>query len=362
MKYTKFLSELADNELLVNNYINTQINKRKKIVPPILEECALSYVKQGGKKLRPAVLMLSCLAVGGEKMAALPACAAVELFHTWTLVHDDIIDNDSLRRGTATVHKTAENYAIKNLGLTGAVAQKYGTDIAILTGDIQHGWAISILSENLISIGVRPEIALHLITILQTNVLRTLVEGEILDVDFGLGYTIQQLNDDQILDMLWKKTGILYEFCGVAGALIGKNSIEYDSEVNALKEFCSLCGTAFQVRDDILGLIGKEAELGKPIGSDIREGKKTLLVLEALTNANEVQKLKILKTLGNSRATETEITEITKIIVDLGGVDKAHAIAKKFVDKALPNLDILKPSDSVDLLHDWASYMIDRNF
>jgi geranylgeranyl diphosphate synthase, type I len=362
MNYRKFLEELSETEKLVTAFILEQASSGFRIKPPVIETGTLSYVKHGGKRLRPSVLMLSCMAVGGTKEMALPAAAAVELFHTWTLVHDDIIDNDNLRRGAETVHITAGRYGEEKLKLEPGVAKKYGVDSAILTGDIQHGWSVSLLSDNLPKAGVRHEVALHLITLLQVNVLRTLMEGEMLDVEFGLCSDVQQISDDQILDMLWMKTGILYEYCGIAGALIGKNSLEYDEQVDALKEFCSLCGTAFQVRDDILGLVGKEAELGKPVGSDIREGKKTLLVREALTNANESQKAEILKILGNSEATGKEIEKITKLIADLGGVEKARKIARDYVTKALPKLDHLPSSSNRELLYDWANYMIDREY
>jgi len=362
VKYTNFFNELAEIERMVAGYINDQINNTKKIQPQILENCTLSYVKRGGKKLRPAVLMLSCLAVGGDRQRALAASAAVELFHTWTLVHDDVIDNDDLRRGTKTAHKTAEYYAANTLKLDKKTAEKYGIDTAILTGDIQHGWAVSLLSDNLVQSGVKPELALHLITLLQIDVLRNLVEGELLDVDFGLYYDIQSLSEEQILNMLWLKTGALYEFCGIAGSLIGKNELSYDDEVFALKEFCSLSGIAFQVRDDILGLIGKEAELGKPIGSDIREGKKTLLIKEAVSNANDSQRKIILNALGNSNASESDINQATRLIVSLGGVERAHKIAQDYIDRAIPHLEKLKPSKSRDLLFDWANFLIDRNY
>ncbi|MEO1258453.1 MAG: polyprenyl synthetase family protein [Bacteroidota bacterium] len=362
MKYDKFFQELSANEKLVNDYLFNDVKTIQRVKPSILEDCTLSYLKGGGKKLRPAILMLCCQAVGGEKRTALPAAAAVELFHTWTLVHDDIIDNDTMRRGVDTVHVTAGKYAREKYNLPVEVAEKYGKDAAILTGDIQHGWCISILSRNLIKEGVKPEVALHLISQLQVEMLRTLVEGETLDVEFGLFYDIDDLTEGQILDMLWKKTGVLYEFCGMAGALIGQNNMEYTAEVNALKEFCSLCGTAFQVRDDILGLIGKQNKLGKPVGSDIREGKKTLLVKEALSNASEEENKTIRATLGNSKATPSEIENTTQLIVKLGGVDKAHTVAKGYVDKALPLLDILPASNEKDLLIEWANYMIDRSY
>ena len=362
MKYANFAQALSENAELVSKYIVESTQQMQKVKPQIIEECTMSYIRGGGKKLRPTVLILSSLAVGGTSKAALPAAAAVELFHTWTLVHDDIIDNDELRRGVETVHITAEKFALNQLNLPAPAAEKYGRDTAILTGDIQHGWSVALLSRNLPKEGVRPEIALHLISLLQVEVLRTLLEGEMLDVDFGLHYEIDDLEDEQILDMLWKKTGIFYEYCGLAGALIGRNELVFDDQVNGLKDFCSLCGTAFQVRDDILGLVGNQKSLGKPIGSDIREGKKTLLVKEALRNANEAQNHAIRQVLGKQDATLAEIEKTTKLIVELGGVEKAHAVAMSYINKAIPKLDALPDSQYKDLLYEWANYMVDRDY
>ena len=360
MKYTRFLDELSNTERLVHGYLDNEINTGLVLRPAIIRQGVTSYLQGGGKRLRPAVLMLACLAVGGNRQQALPAGVAVELFHTWTLVHDDIIDNDKLRRGMETVHITCERYAMAELGLGYDAAAKYGTDMAMLSGDVQHGWAISLLSHNLVQSGVKPEIALHLITLLQVNVLRTLVEGEVMDVDFGFARGIETLEEAEIVDMLWKKTGVLYEFCGIAGALIGKNELVYDDEVESLKAFCSLCGTAFQIRDDILGLTGTEAILGKPVGADIREGKKTILVKEALTNSSEEQREIILRTLGNKRASASDIQMTTRLITELGGIERAHQIASGFVQRALPHLDKLPDSANVALLHEWANYLIER--
>ena len=361
-KYNNFLKELSENENIISNYLFEEAKLIQKIKPSIIEECTMSYLRRGGKKLRPAVLMLSCMALGGKKEAAIPAAAAVELFHTWTLVHDDIIDNDHLRRGLETVHITAKNYAKEKLSFDDIASDKYGKDVAILTGDIQHGWAISILTRNLSKKGIKPEIVLHLVSVMQVEMLRTLVEGELLDVDYGLFYDINDLSEDQILDMLWKKTGAFYEFCGLAGGLIGQNNLDFTPQVNNLKEFCSLCGTAFQVRDDILGLIGNEKELGKPIGSDIREGKKTLLIKEAISNGNDEEIQIIRNTLGNPNASRNDIETTTKLVIKLGGVERAHSVAKFYVEKAIPYLDVLPDSKSKNLLYDWANYMIDRTY
>lgn len=359
---TNFADTLAENAQFVSDYILSEAENMQRVKPAIIEDCTMSYVRGGGKKLRPTVLMLCSMAVGGTREMALPAAAAVELFHTWTLVHDDIIDNDDVRRGVPTVHVAAARFAREKLGLSAAAAEKYGRDTAILTGDIQHGWSVSLLSRNLPALGVQPEIALHLISQLQVEVLRTLLEGEMLDVDFSLHHEIDDLEDEQILDMLWKKTGVFYEFCGLAGAMIGKNTVEMDEQVVALKDFCSLCGTAFQVRDDILGLVGQKQKMGKAVGADIREGKKTLLVKEALRNASKAQSDAIRRVLGNHHAAPEEIATTTQLIVDLGGVDKAHTIAMDYVNRALPKLDVLPDSEAKSLLREWASYMIDRSY
>lgn len=360
-KHSELFRELSAIEEKVSAYILESVNDGGIIKPPFLEECVLNYVSRPGKKMRPAVLYMACEAVGGSGDNALAACAAVEIFHTWTLVHDDVIDDDDTRRGMSTVHKFAARYAESSLQLRPEVARKYGTDVAMLTGDIQHGWAISFLSSKLPKGKVAPAVVLSLITELQTHVLRTLVEGEMLDVDFGLIKTAEDLSDEMILDMLWKKTGVLYEFSGKAGAMVGQNTDVETVEVLALKQFCSLCGTAFQVVDDILGLVGSEAELGKPIGSDLREGKKTLLVREALRNANSVERATLLDVLGNRSATEEEIQQVTSMIVNLGGVEKARSVADSYVQAALPNLNRLPNTRSRDLLEEWAKFMIDRN-
>ena len=362
MNYKNFFKELSENEVLVKNYLINDSQSMRKMKPEIFEDFTLSYIKNSGKKLRPTVLMLCSQALGGNKLDALPIASAVEVFHTWTLVHDDIIDNDTLRRGVDTVHVQAQKFAINELKLNSKVAYKYGTDIAMLIGDVQHGWSISLITKNLSQRGVKPEIVLHLINELEIDMMRTLVEGEMLDVDFGLHYEIEELTEDMILDMLWKKTGVFYEYCGMAGAVLGQNSTEETKELIALKEFCSLCGTAFQVYDDILGLVGKQESLGKPVGSDIREGKKTILIRESIKNATEEERTVIKKTLGNNSATDKEIKSVINLVKDLGGVERAEEICKEYVGKAQPHLDVIKDSRYKDLLYDWSNYMIDRSY
>ncbi|MDP8227920.1 MAG: polyprenyl synthetase family protein, partial [Candidatus Electryoneaceae bacterium] len=288
----------------------------------------------------------------------------VELFHTWTLVHDDIIDRDALRRGNETVHehflKKAHFTGEDDFSLSLDEAHHYGVSIAIMTGDIQHGWGISMMTELSTLYGVDPMVTLNLIDDLDTKVLNTLVEGEVLDIQFAYR-DIESLTPQMIEDMLWKKTGALLEFCGRAGAIIGTGNPD-DPKVEAVSKFAALCGTAFQLQDDILGVIGKEETLGKPIGSDLREGKRTLVVHQAYHNATTAERKKILAVLGNPSASRQEVVNLINMLRDLGAIDYVSDRAKTMIEQARPHLDILPDTHYKHLLHQWADYMIQREF
>jgi len=330
--------------------------------PEDIRWAVTAYVRYGGKRLRPAILLFSAGAVGGDEHQAIPAAAAVEIFHTWTLVHDDIIDRDPLRRGQATVH---EHYRQKRLAASGNVAlseaeaHHYGVSIAILTGDIQHGWGISMMTE-LARRGVDPLLTIDLINDLDTVVLNTLVEGEVLDVQYA-HRDIESLSPEEIEAMLWKKTGALYEFCGRAGAKIGTGESS-NALVEAVSKFTALCGTAFQLQDDILGVVGSEKKLGKPVGSDLREGKRTLVVHHAYQSANPSQRDALLSVLGNQQATEEDVTGAIELMRDLGAVDKVADRAKALIAEARGYLTELPDTPYRSLLDQWAGYLIQRQF
>jgi geranylgeranyl diphosphate synthase type I len=255
-------------------------------------------------------------------------------------------------------------HALNELGLDQRKATNYGRDIAILTGDVQHGWSIAMLTDPKLVNHIDAAVVFELIKQMQTTVLTTLVHGEVLDVEFGLkNQDILDIPEEKIIQMLWMKTGILYEYSGLAGAMIGKNSADMnDPEVVALKTFCSNCGTAFQLRDDILGITGDEKNLGKPIGSDIREGKKTTIIRAALTHASKKEKKAILDVLGKKDSTLDEISRVTNLLKNLGGIDHTYDLSVEYIKKALPSLDVLKESRYKTYLKQWANYMIERNF
>ena len=336
--------------------------------PADIRDGVLAYLqRQPRKRLRPAVLLLACGSVGGEdrEKIALPAAAGIELFHTWTLVHDDLIDNDHLRRGGPTVHELISQRCSTQTTLSPALATEYGRDIAILTGDMQHGWSIACFAKCARNENVNTEVVITLIEHLQSEVLGKLIHGEVLDVQFSMDQDgdVSHLTEKQIIDMLWLKTGVLYEFAGFAGALIGKNSTNLDDkEVSALKSFCSHCGIAFQLQDDILGIVGNEDTLGKPVGSDIREGKKTVIIHEALKNATDSDRTIILGILGDRNASISDVARVAELLRDLGGIERTRQRATDYIEKALLELDILQDSKYKDLLRLWAQFMVNRTF
>ncbi len=352
--------ELRKREQWVSAYL-AEPRFKEWFRPEHLRRAVYLYPERGGKRLRPAVLLFACGAVGGQEHAALPAAAAVELFHTWTLVHDDVIDHDEKRRGGPTVHSFGRQLARQELGLVGDEADDYGNDLAILAGDAQQGWSVCLMAE-LADRGVPAEVVLALIHRLESHVLNELLCGELLDVQFA-ETPLAELDDQAVLDMLWLKTGILYEFAAMAGAMIGLGTADVDDDtVRAIGSFAARCGTAFQLQDDILGLVGDEQSLGKPIGSDVREGKGTTIVLHAFRQADASQRDFLSRVLGDRQADQASVDQATQLLRDLGGVEYTSGLASKSIAEAIPCLEALPPSTHKELLLAWANYMIDRTF
>ena len=333
----------------------------QRFCPAHIREAVYSYLAGGGKLLRPAVAMLACGALGGDERRALPVAAAIEVFHTWTLVHDDVIDRDDTRRGLPTVHRDFARRAAQEFSWSAADAEHYGMTIAMLTGDVQQAWAWSLLFEAHCERGVAAEVVLQLAQELASQVTPQLVEGETLDVQYA--GRARELDEDQIIDMLWKKTGALYEFAGRAGAAIALNDADGSQpEAIAIARFCRLCGAAFQIQDDILGVVGDAGQLGKPVGSDIREGKSTLLTLKALELADDRQRRQIERIVGDTMSSAEDVQALAALFRELGVISEAQAVSHGMVSDALAHLRALPNSEYRTLLAQWAQYLIQRQF
>jgi len=356
----KFTEELKAINAKIKEYISSQ-SCMSKFKPEDIRDGVYLYLLRSAKSLRPGILSFSCGAVGGNPDSVLPAAAAVEVFHNWTLVHDDIIDNDSLRRGGDTVHVHFQKLA-QGRGYSKADAEEYGRNLAILVGDIQHSFAISLFTKLYSEHEFEPALIIKLIDMMELEMNIELVEGETIDVQLSKK-PILDITEDDIISMSAGKTGALYSFSAKAGAMLGLETIdENNPQIKSLSKFAYNCGVAFQLQDDILGITGSEEKIGKPYGSDIKEGKRTTIVWFAYNNATAAQKKTILGNLGKRSLERSEIDKMVRLLTDLGGIKHTFELAKKHIDLALLELNNIADSIYKDLLKSWADFMIKRSF
>lgn len=337
------------------------------IRPEELRLGTVEYFNRGGKRLRPAILMLSAGAVGGAEAehAVVSAACAVELFHTFTLIHDDIIDNDATRRGGKSVHVMVSDI-FENTCPDKKRRDEYGRDTAILAGDMLHALAVSLMLDSSKIPRFSPKTVIEITRLLETSCLAAILEGEAVDTAEGLlkndSLPFSPGSFDTTLNIMEKKTGALFEWPARFGAMLGLDTCDpHAPTVDALGSFASLCGIAFQIQDDILGICADEKKLGKPVGSDIREGKHTFILQKAYERANAYQRSVIERVVGNHLCSVTEIEQVTKIFIDTEAVEYAKSLAKKYIKKAVECLDTLPSSDYKNILNEWADFMSERS-
>ena len=306
-------------------------------VPKIFYDALRWIPLSGGKRLRPTITMLSCEAVGGIPENAILLGISLEYIHNSTLIHDDIIDGDQWRRGLQTTH------------------QKFGTPLAILAGDALIGETFRMLSYM-----APPEMeVLTYKEIIRSiaDATKNFYEGEAMDIEFANRFDV---SIPEYMVMTEKKTSQLYWLAGKGGALIGKGD---RTEVENLAEYGKLFGLTFQIKDDLLNILTDQAELGKQmIGSDIPNGKRTLMVIHALNHANDRDKKKMMSILGNEKATQNDVMSVIDIFRDIGSIDYSQKELKTFIDRAKTCLDVVEESKSKDALRALADYSVTRSY
>lgn len=342
----------------VYGLIGDYLRGERYLTEPHLREIGGSYLEHRGKCLRPALLTFCCQAVGGTAELARPGAAAVEMFHTWTLMHDDVIDHDDIRRGRPTAHVRGAALGARDMSLREDAAREYGVDLAILGGDYLQGAAYDML----MSLTCKPEVTLALARRMCAKLNPELLAGEHLDVRLSQT-SWDDIHEEDIMQMMRGKTSALLSFCAEVGVCIGEESLPVQSPLaSRMSEFAELCGLAFQMKDDLLGVFGDERKFGKPIGSDIREGKRTVLMLRGMAAANDAERRRLSAILGRADATEQEIADARDIVVN-AGADKAVAdLSDKYIEQALGILDnSLEDSGFKECLRFWALSLVDRN-
>ena len=295
--------------------------------PPALGDAVRDYPGRGGKRIRPALVLWACELFGGNREQAVPAAAAIEIYHNWTLVHDDIIDRDDLRRGLPSTHVTIRDYAASKLNAAPEQAAFFGESLAILAGDVQQGWAVERLA-SVADRGVDPALALTLVRAMQTKLNRELISGEARDVEFEL-LDPSAVSISDVMSMINGKTGAIMEFALHCGAAIAKGAYEPKSpDFVALSRYAVNLAAAFQLQDDMLGVFGDEKVLGKPICSDFQEAKPTMLYLEAIRHMDAAGRARLDSYLRLPRYTDADVAAIRAILTESGSAETVrHSIA-----------------------------------
>jgi len=286
------------------------------------------YVRgAGGKRIRPALLLLACRLCGYRGKRAVLLASVVEFIHTATLLHDDIIDEATVRRGRRSVNS------------------RWGNDVTVLLGDFLYtrsmGMALS--QDNLGILRLLSDVTLRMI------------EGELLEIERNGDLAIAERDH---VDIIQRKTAELFSCCTRIGAMLGEVSAEHE---RLLAEFGLNLGICFQMIDDLLDFTADEKILGKPVANDLREGKLTLPVIYLLRRGGEEAAEKVSMVLADRGFDRVSRAEIVELAARHGALDEARALAVTYAEAARCALDGFEGSAYRDALVELPEFILSRD-
>jgi geranylgeranyl diphosphate synthase type I len=292
-----------------------------------LNKASAHLLAAGGKRLRPAVVMLAADAVKrGSSTEILPAALALELTHTFTLIHDDIMDDDMLRRGVQTVHT------------------KWDMPTGILAGDVLYARAFEFICMS----KADDKAKVRAVSML-AHACADICQGQHMDMSFAHRTDVDEY---EYLEMVKKKTGVLYAAAAGIGAVLAEGTV---AQVKALYLFGQKTGIAFQIRDDLIDLITPAEKSGKDRASDLREGKQTLIMIKAREKGIDLLKYK-------RDLTDEEIDAVIKELTDAGIIADVKKVAYDLVEESNKHLSILLPSKERQLLMEIGEFFVTRSY
>ena len=308
----------------VDREFGRHVESRVELIPTIGRYIQTS----GGKRVRPAVLLMAARLSGYEGDRAILYAAVVEFIHTATLVHDDIIDDSDLRRGRLAVHS------------------RWGNDITVLLGDYLYikSMALALTHD-----------ALEIIRLLCDVTLR-MIEGELYQLTKNGDADI---TEDEHFDIIRRKTAYLFGGCAQIGGMLGKVTSEREQ---ALREYGFNLGIAFQLVDDLLDFTGDAQAVGKPIGSDLREGKVTLPLIHLLRQQNDGVGSRIVRDIiASHTVSEDQWAELLRSLKEHASIDYAYRRAVEYAERAKKPLSAFPPSAERDALLALPDYVLSRD-
>ena len=319
MKSIQELSVVISNELGKIEYPKN---------PSLLYEPIDYILGLGGKRMRPILVLMAHQLFNKNIEKAISPALAIEVFHNFTLLHDDIMDNAPLRRGQQTVH------------------EKWNNNVAILSGDTMLVQAYQLMS------AVDQSIIKQVLAVFSKAAIEV-CEGQQWDMDFE---TQSDVSIEDYLKMIEYKTAVLLGAALQIGGITARATIE---EQNHLYAFGKNMGIAFQLKDDLLDAFGNPETFGKQVGGDIMANKKTYLYLKALSLANEDQKADLIKYFSTTNTSETKVEAVKSIFTALDIHQLTSALMKEYHTQAMHHLQEIESDNKAPLL-DFSSLLLDR--
>jgi octaprenyl-diphosphate synthase len=322
-----FSSSSTALHLVANDMLEVDkvIAKRLASKVPLVGQVSRYIISAGGKRLRPALLLLICGALGYQGEQRYNLAAVVEFIHTATLLHDDVVDDSQMRRGLATANES------------------FGNPASVLVGDFLYSRAFQMM----VNAG---DMRIMQILADATNVI---AEGEVMQL---MNMHDPSLDEAGYLRVIRSKTAKLFEASARLGAILAKS----DSEVeNACAQYGQALGTAFQVIDDVLDYDGDPAVMGKNLGDDLREGKATLPLIIAMQRGTDSQRSLIQQAIETGELSQLNV--ILAVVRDTGALDASRIAAASEAKRAMEALVHLKPSQYKDALLQLASQLLIRH-
>ena len=345
LKYQKMVN--GELKRFIRTYLNSHISDWDK---KFTEEIG-SFLLNGGKRLRPILAIIIYEGTGGKDLDSfIKISLSAEILHNSTLFHDDIIDDSDIRRGRSSFHKLFEKWfsdkKIENV-------KKESEAMAILAGDLLNFLALQcVLDSNFPS-----DKKLYVVQTIR-DAAEVVIRGQILDDELE-NITAKESDYIKLIEM---KTASFFEYTTKVATALSNTKYEIAS---VLWKYSKYIGCAFQIQDDILGIFGKQNELGKPVTSDLAEGKKTILIIKAYEFANSEQKKILDKIIGNKNLTKTDVEAIKKLFRDLGILDYARNLANSYANKSIKLITPLKgkiSDSSYEILSKLPTFIINRNY
>lgn len=339
---------------LLSEYIGEAVGEARKEDDFIADavERAGKIILSGGKRLRAGLMCAGYFAAGGDdEERILRTSMSIEFTHSFMLVHDDIIDRDSLRHGVETVHSFYARQAESMF--PGKDADHFGNSVAIIVGDMVAAFGNDVIFRS----GFPHERVFAALSELQRIVSHTVI-GQ--GMDIALEYRKRASREDIVKMYEYKTAKYSVEGPLVLGALLAGAD---GGMVASLKKIARPLGIAFQIRDDILGIFGAREKLGKPVGSDMAEGKRTILVLSALENADRKRRAEIETLLSTTHPSEADVTRFRELLRETGALDSSSEYMVELVEEAKRGIrEAGFPEDVERFLLSVSGYVSERAF